>query len=68
MISIINEIVWKQMNLIAKDVEAFAKYMLIIHSITDIIFFIDDCRHAKRSTVNIDDVKLLVRRNEDLVS
>jgi len=25
MISIINEIVWKQMNLIAKDVEAFAK-------------------------------------------
>lgn len=25
------------------------------------------CRHAKRSTITMDDVKLLVRRNESLV-
>jgi len=47
MIGTINEFVWKQLKLITKDLEAFAK-------------------HGKRSTVNIEDVKLLVRRNEDL--
>jgi len=46
-VSTINEIAWRQLKSISKDVEAFSK-------------------HGKRSTVNLEDVKLLVRRNEEL--
>ncbi|KAF8443349.1 kinetochore component CENP-S-domain-containing protein [Terfezia claveryi] len=51
-IASLTELVWTQLENVAKDLEAFAN----LHS------------HANRTTITTEDVLLLVRRNEELES
>lgn len=66
-VDLIAELTYKKLISYGSDLEAFERLKgQTKRSLNSMIFAF--LRHAKRATINADDVKLLVRRNNSLVS
>lgn len=66
-IGALTELVWSQILTSGADLEAFAKYVIFCVCFLLTSYYTDKIhRHAGRETVDVKDVLLLVRRNEQL--
>ena len=64
-IGALTEMVWAQIENTSQDLESFSKYVYDVRYLK----VLADCwwyRHAGRSTITVDDVMLLSRRNDGL--
>lgn len=64
LVAVITETTFKQAQLLATDLELFAKYVHDLLRISNHVLSL--YRHAKRSTVSVEDVRLCSRRSPSL--